>query len=91
MPILSADRPVDLLIADASLSWLGGLQAAVSMFRGGVPVPTIIVEIYADYGLRADRPDGPASWSDGCAAENLLSLIRSRLPTANPDVCPTAA
>jgi hypothetical protein len=91
MRILSADHPVDLLIADASLSWLGALQGAVSMFREGVPVPTIIIETYAEYGLRADRPGEPAPWSDGSAGENLLSLIRSRLPIASADACPTAA
>jgi hypothetical protein len=83
MRILSADHPVDLLIADASLSWLTGLQAVVSMFRAGLPVPTIIIETYAECGLRANHPGDVAPWTDGSAAENLLSLIRSRLPTAN--------
>jgi DNA-binding NtrC family response regulator len=87
--ILSADRPVDLLIADASLSWLGGLQAMVSMSRGGLPVATIIIETYAECGLRADHPGESLPWSDDSAAENLLSLIRSRLRRAS--ACPTAA
>jgi CheY-like chemotaxis protein len=82
--LLTDDRPVDLLIADADLPWMNGLQVALAARNSGMTMPVIIVDTYYSKGIQSkvDQLGAADLFTMPSSPEDLLSLIRGRLAIA---------
>jgi DNA-binding response OmpR family regulator len=80
--LLTDDSPVDLLITDVRMPWMTGFQVALSARNSGLGVPIIIVTAFPDESLRAqvDHLGGAVLLAKPFRPEELLSLVRARLP-----------
>jgi CheY-like chemotaxis protein len=83
--LLTDDRPVDLLVTDVRMPWMTGYNVAVSVRSSGLQLPIIIVTAFPD-DLLADRVGRLGSavlLAKPFRPEELLSLVRARLPAWN--------
>jgi len=82
--LLTDDNPVDLLITDVRMPWMTGFQVALSARNSGIGVPIIIVTAFPDDALRAqvDHLGSAVLLAKPFRPEELLSLVRARLPVA---------
>lgn len=82
--LLTDDCPVDLLITDVRMPWMTGFQVALSARNSGIGIPIIIVTAFPDDALRAqvDHLGRAVLLAKPFLPEDLLSLVRARLPAA---------
>ena len=82
--LLTDDSPVDLLITDVRMPWMTGFQVALSARNSGLGIPIIIVTAFPDDSLRAqgDHLGSAVLLAKPFRPEELLSLVRARLPAA---------
>ncbi len=80
--LLAEGSPVDLLITDVRMPWMTGLQVALSARNAGLEMPIIFVTAFPDDTLRAQIKHLGAAvlLPKPFRAEEILSLIRERLP-----------
>jgi CheY-like chemotaxis protein len=86
--LLTNDEPVDLLITDVRMPWMTGFQVAVSARNSGIGIPIIIVTAFPDDSIRAqiEHLGGAVLLAKPFRPEELLSLVRERLPQSHPSV-----
>jgi len=84
--LLTNDDPVDLLITDVRMPWMTGFQVALSARNSGMGVPIIIVTAFPDDTLRAqvENLGSAVLLAKPFRPEELLTLVRERLPQAAP-------
>ncbi|SRR5450759_3704232 len=84
--LLTDDLPVDLIITDVRMPWMSGFNVAVSARNSGLGVPIIIVTAFPDDALRAqvERLGSAVLLAKPFRPEELLSLVRARLPVPPP-------
>jgi CheY-like chemotaxis protein len=84
--LLTNDEPVDLLITDVRMPWMTGFQVAVSARNSGMSIPIIIVTAFPDDAMRAqiERLGSAVLLAKPFRPEELLSLVRERLPQPHP-------
>jgi CheY-like chemotaxis protein len=82
--LLTDDGPVDLLITDVRMPWMTGFQVALSARNSGLQIPIIIVTAFPDDALRAqvEHLGSAVLLAKPFRPEELLSLVRARLPQA---------
>lgn len=90
--LLTDDGPVDLLITDVRMPWMTGFQVALSARNSGMGIPIIIVTAFPDDALRAqvDHLGSAVLLAKPFRPEELLSLVRARLPAAPAAATATA-
>ena len=83
--VLTDDLPVDLLITDVRMPWMTGYNVARSARNSGLLIPIIIVTAFADDSLAAqvERLGSAVLLAKPFRPEELLSLVRSRLPATS--------
>jgi DNA-binding response OmpR family regulator len=86
--LLTGNEPVDLLITDVRMPWMTGLQVAVSARNSGMGVPIIVVTAFPEDALRdqVDHLGGAVLLAKPFRPEELLSLVRARLPASGAAV-----
>ncbi len=82
--LLTDDLPVDLVVTDVRMPWMTGYNVAVSARNSGLLFPIIIVTAFPDDLLVAqvERLGSAVLLAKPFRPEELLSLVRSRLPAA---------
>lgn len=83
--LLTDDRPVDLLITDERMPWMTGCQVAQSARKSGLGMPIIVVTGFPDDALcsEVDQLGSAVLLPKPFRPEELLSLVRGRLPTSH--------
>ena len=81
--LLTDDQHVDLIVTDVRMPWMTGYNVALSARNSGLGVPVIIVTAFPDDALRAqvDHLGSAVLLAKPFRPEELLSLVRARLPT----------
>jgi CheY-like chemotaxis protein len=82
--LMTDDRPIDLVVTDVRMPWMTGYNVALSARNSGMGVPIIIVTAFPDDELRAqvERLGAAVLLAKPFRPEELLSLVRARLPGA---------
>ena len=79
--------PIDLVVTDVRMPWMTGYNVALSARNSGLGVPIIIVTAFPDDVLAAQVEGLGAAvlLAKPFRPEELLSLVRARLPAARAD------
>jgi CheY-like chemotaxis protein len=79
--------PIDLLVTDVRMPWMTGYNVALSARNSGLLVPIIIVTAFPDDALAAqvERLGSAVLLAKPFRAEELLSLVRARMPAVSSD------
>jgi CheY-like chemotaxis protein len=85
--LLTDDRPIDLIVTDVRMPWMTGYNVALSARNSGLSVPIIIVTAFPDEALAAqvERLGSAVLLAKPFRPEELLSLVRERLPAARAE------
>ncbi len=83
--LLTDDGPIDLVVTDVRMPWMTGYNVALSARNSGMRVPIIIVTAFPDDVLAAqvERLGSAVLLAKPFRPEELLSLVRARLPLAD--------
>lgn len=83
--LLTDDLPIDLVVTDVRMPWMTGYNVALSARNSGIRVPIIIVTAFPDDTLVAqvERLGSAVLLAKPFRPEELLSLVRARLPLAD--------
>jgi two-component system phosphate regulon response regulator OmpR len=83
--LLTDDGPIDLVVTDVRMPWMTGYNVALSARNSGMRVPIIIVTAFPDDVLAAqvERLGSAVLLAKPFRPEELLSLVRARLPDAS--------
>jgi len=82
--LLTDDGNVDLIVTDVRMPWMTGYNVALSARNSGLAVPVILVTAFPDDALAAqvEHLGSAVLLAKPFRPEELLSLVRARLPTA---------
>jgi CheY-like chemotaxis protein len=85
--LLTDDRRIDLIVTDVRMPWMTGYNVALSARNSGLGVPIIIVTAFPDDALAAqvERLGSAVLLAKPFRPEELLSLVRERLPAARAE------
>jgi CheY-like chemotaxis protein len=85
--LLTDDRRIDLIVTDVRMPWMTGYNVALSARNSGLAIPIIIVTAFPDDALAAqvERLGSAVLLAKPFRPEELLSLVRERLPAARAE------